>query len=139
MVFFDSWAWITLSSQKEKEFGSLKKKVAENIQNKVPIVTSDFVLDETITFIFKRLGFRFASVYFSGIFASVERGAIQLIPVTSERFWKAWQLRLQFSDKPEISFTDLTSFIIMRELGIHDVVTDDRHFSIVNLGFLRVK
>lgn len=34
------------------------------------------------------------------------------------RFEQAWQLRLRHRDKPRISFTDLTSFMVMRELRI---------------------
>jgi predicted nucleic acid-binding protein len=32
-------------------------------------------------------------------------------------------------DKPEISFTDFTSFVVLRELSLRDVLTADRHFA----------
>ncbi len=54
---------------------------------------------------------------------------------TCRRFEKAWQMRLRYSDKPDISFTDLTSFVVMEEEKITDVLTNDRHFVQVNLGF----
>ncbi len=44
-------------------------------------------------------------------------------------------MRRQFSDKPKISFTDLSSMVIMVELGISDILTEDRHFALVGLGF----
>jgi predicted nucleic acid-binding protein len=139
MIFVDSWGWIALSNKGEKEFNLLRLKFNQFIQARVPLLTSDFILDEAISFVFKRLGYQIGSTYFSGLFGSVEKGAVQIIPVTNERFWKAWQLRQRFSDKPEISFTDLTSFVIMEELGISEVVSNDRHFEMVNLGFRRVK
>jgi predicted nucleic acid-binding protein len=55
--------------------------------------------------------------------------------VSRERFGAALELRFQFSDKPKISFTDLTSMVIMREFGIVDVMTADNHFRQVGLGF----
>jgi predicted nucleic acid-binding protein len=42
--------------------------------------------------------------------------------VTSERFATAWELRKQFQDKPGISFTDLTSMAIIRDLGLSLVI-----------------
>ena len=47
------------------------------------------------------------------------------------------RLRLRYHDKPRISFTDLTSFVVMRELGLHRVLTGDAHFEQVGLGFVR--
>ena len=43
-----------------------------------------------------------------------------------------------YRDKPAISFPDLTSFVVMRELGIRNVLTADSHFAQVQLGFRRV-
>ena len=51
------------------------------------------------------------------------------------RFQWAWQLRTKYRDKPKISFTDFTSFVVMQDLGIHEVLTDDAHFLQINLGF----
>ncbi|MCL5995064.1 MAG: hypothetical protein M1546_03285 [Chloroflexi bacterium] len=44
-------------------------------------------------------------------------------------------LRLKFSDKPDISFTDLTSMVVMTELGITQIMTADAHFTHVGMGF----
>jgi len=44
-------------------------------------------------------------------------------------------LRKKYQDKPDISFTDFTSFIIMQELAINKVFTGDAHFGKVNVGF----
>lgn len=41
----------------------------------------------------------------------------------------------KFADKTDISFTDFTSFIIMKELRITEALTADRHFELVGLGF----
>jgi len=55
--------------------------------------------------------------------------------VSPDRFAAAFEFRLKLADKPNISFTDITSMVIMRELGIVDVMTGDHHFQQVNLGF----
>ena len=60
---------------------------------------------------------------------------MKLERITEARFKAAWSLRKRYQDKPDISFTDLTSFALMQELGISKVFTGDAHFEIVNLGF----
>jgi predicted nucleic acid-binding protein len=41
----------------------------------------------------------------------------------------------QYHDKPDISFVDFTSMVVMQDLGIVDVFTGDKHFKQVGLGF----
>jgi predicted nucleic acid-binding protein len=60
---------------------------------------------------------------------------VRVEPIDSDRFARAYRLRLRYKDKPRISFTDLTSFVVMTELGIRDVLTGDAHFASVQLGF----
>ena len=55
-----------------------------------------------------------------------------------ERFERAKELRLKFRDKPEISFTDLTSMVVMKELGLKSVLTNDDHFIHVGMGLKKV-
>ena len=58
--------------------------------------------------------------------------------MTSERFLAAWSLRKRFQDKPDISFTDLSSMALMVERGIQQIVTDDDHFLHVGMGFQKI-
>jgi predicted nucleic acid-binding protein len=59
----------------------------------------------------------------------------QRVHVTPDVFDRAWQMRRHYADKPDISFVDFTSFVVMQELGIADVFTGDDHFRKVGLGF----
>jgi 3-oxoacyl-(acyl-carrier-protein) synthase len=68
----------------------------------------------------------------------IEQGRLIIERITSDRFANAWTLRQRFQDKPAISFTDLTSMVVMQELGINDVLTEDEHFPQVGMGFRRV-
>jgi len=47
----------------------------------------------------------------------------------------AWKMSRKFADKTDISFTDFTSFIIMKELRITEALTANRRFDLVGLGF----
>ena len=62
-------------------------------------------------------------------------GRYQLERITPARFDRAWDLRRKYHDKPDISFVDFTSMVVMLDLGITEVFTGDDHFWQVNLGF----
>ena len=70
------------------------------------------------------------------VFEASRRGLVDIEHVTQERFGRAWRLRLRYRDKPRISFTDLTSFVVMRELGLRHALTGDAHFEQVGMGFV---
>jgi predicted nucleic acid-binding protein len=50
----------------------------------------------------------------------------------------AWKMGKKFADKTDISFTDFTSFIIMKELRISEALTADRYFEQVGMGFSKL-
>ncbi len=51
---------------------------------------------------------------------------------------KAKGLRLKYQDKPKISFTDFTSMVVMKELSIKTILTEDEHFEHVGMGIQRL-
>jgi predicted nucleic acid-binding protein len=55
--------------------------------------------------------------------------------ITPERFEKAKKLRLRYQDKTKISFTDLTSMVLMKEHSIEGIITEDEHFQHVGMSF----
>jgi predicted nucleic acid-binding protein len=93
------------------------------------------VLDEVITALFKNVAFKGAIEFIESLFAAIKHNQIKLERITEMRFKIAWSLRKKYQDKIDISFTDLTSFVLMQELAINDVFTGDAHFQQVNLGF----
>lgn len=99
------------------------------------LVTSDYVLDETFTRLFAGSAFAEAERFCSAVLRARDTGMLRVEAVTADRFARAYRLRLRYRDKPRISFTDLTSFLVMAELGIRDVLTADAHFASVQSGF----
>jgi len=128
LIFVDTWAWLALANRKDKYHEIAKRGYREIREKGYLIVTSDYILDEVITALFRNVSFNQAVKF-------VEFKQIILERVNEDRFNSAWELRKKYQDKPDISFTDLTSFVIMQELGITKVFTGDEHFEKVNLGF----
>jgi uncharacterized protein len=137
-VFVDTWGWLTLADSREPAHAAVVSLRQKHAAARIPWLTTDYVLDETITRVFSQVPFANARRFADGIFAAHKAGALALEFITPERFAAAYRLRLKFEDKPNISFTDLTSFAVMRELKLRQAITADAHYEQVNLGFARV-
>ena len=121
-LFIDTWGWLTLRDRKESRHQEVKDFYSQFRSQKGIIYTSDYVLDETITLLFRRLPFKTAKGSLATIDKAIKEGYLQVEWVTPERFERAKGLRLKYQDKPKISFTDLTSMVIMKELGVKDII-----------------
>jgi predicted nucleic acid-binding protein len=66
---------------------------------------------------------------------TTEAGYLILEYISPQRFAQTKALRLKFQDKPQISFTDLSSMIVMEELIISTILTGDAHFTHIGMGF----
>ena len=136
-LFIDTWGWLTLRDRKEARHQEVKDFYSQFRSHKGIIYTSDYVLDETITLLFRRLPFKTAKGSLATIDKAIKEGYLQVEWVTPERFERAKGLRLKYQDKPKISFTDLTSMVIMKELGFKKIMTGDEHFEHVGMAFQR--
>jgi uncharacterized protein len=137
-VFVDTWGWIALGHRRDSRHAEVKKFFEELRQQRVAIFTSDYVFDEVITLLFRREHCLEAIRFMEGLLAAASIGHLIVERITSDRFTATWRLRNQLQDKPRISFTDLTSMVIMRELNITCVLTEDDHFCQVGMGFQKV-
>ena len=135
--FVDTWAWLVLANDRDPAFRSVLQ-FRVNAAGRGAWVTTDYVLDETMTRLFSVKPFAQARRFTEGIFEASRQELVDIEHITPERFRHAWRLRLRYHDKPRISFTDLTSFVVMRELGLRHVLTGDTHFEHVGMGFVRL-
>ncbi len=128
-VFVDTWGWLTLMDDKETRHKEINAFYQELRTQNGRMATSDYVLDETITLLFRRLPFVQARDSLQRLDRAIREGYLQLERITPERFGQAKTLRLQLQDKPRISFTDLSSVVVMDGLGITQVLSEDAHFT----------
>lgn len=133
--FIDTWAWLVLASDGDPAFNAVSTLRASAAGRAGAWVTTDYVLDETLTRLFAAAPFVKARRFAEAIFQASDSGLIELVQVTPERFQAAWELRLRYRDKPRISFTDLTSFVVMKEMRLTSVISGNAHFENAGLGF----
>ena len=133
-VFVDTWGWVTVSSSREAHHREVRTFLAGF---RGQVYTSDYVLDETITLLYARYPHQ-AEGAVREIMAIIIQGQVILEWITEGLFATAWQLRQRYADKPGISFTDLTSVVVMQERSITQILTHDAHFMHIGLGLERV-
>jgi len=137
-LFIDTWGWVTIHNKGEPRHREVKSFYDRFREQRGMAYTTDYVLDETFTLLFKRLPFFQARESMEKLDEAMQKGYLQLEWITPERFEEAKRLRLKFQDKPRISFTDLASMVVMNELGITDILSQDGHFAQVGMGLLIV-
>ncbi len=134
-LFVDTWGWLALEDATESAHDQVRLLREQYARRGGLWVTTDYVLDETITRLFALRPFSEAAKFCDGIFRARKLGLLTVERISEERFRKAYRLRLRYKDKPRISFTDLTSFAVMQDLNIAYVLTRDAHFLQAQLGF----
>jgi predicted nucleic acid-binding protein len=97
-----------------------------------PLVTSNFVFAELMTILRYDFGHQVAVKYGKHLRESKICTPIRLSAEDEET---AWALFLKYSDQ-NFSFTDCTSFALMRRLGIKEAAAFDSHFD--TAGFIRL-
>lgn len=136
-LFVDTWGWLKLRDRRESGHEAVLSYVQTMLQGNRTVYTTDYVLVETLTLLFKRLSFDKAWEGYQKIEAARRTDFLDVEWIDRERFNRAIELRQRYSDKLDISFTDLTSMAVMQELDLQDVLTGDAHFQHVGMGFRR--
>ena len=133
-LFMDTWGWIAWRNRDDPWF-EVVSRAAREAFDRGAMTTTNFVVAEAITLVYSQRGGTRGERFLNAFLDTLALPQIQVEEITADRFEKAIELRRRFRDKPKISFTDLTSMVVMRERGITDILTADRHFLKVNLGF----
>jgi predicted nucleic acid-binding protein len=135
MIFVDTWAWVALAREEDQYHVAAQKAHRRLKKKRRRYVTTDYVLSEVITFLYRKQEPAEAQAFINGLLEAVQQGIHQLVAVSPPQFDRAWELRQKYDDKPDISFVDFTSMVVMQDLSATEVFTGDAHFLQVNLGF----
>ncbi len=135
MIFVDTWAWVSLALKRDQHHRRAKAEHKDLQRAGRKYVTTSFVLSELIAHLYTTLTPTQARGFINTVLSAVDAGKYELLHLSANQFRRAWDLRQKYQDKPDISFVDFTSLVVMQDLGITDVFTGDAHFQQVGLGF----
>jgi predicted nucleic acid-binding protein len=122
-VFVDTGAFCALTVPTDMWHDAALRALKRIREAKALIFTSNFILAETYTLINVRAG-RLASLSFMD---RNERSGIDILRVTEETETTACAIFRKY-DLPRLSFTDCTSFALIKTHRIDHVFTFDEHF-----------
>jgi uncharacterized protein len=122
LTFVDTGAWVALFVEVDVHYASAQQWLDSNDDR---LVTSDYVVDEVLTLINARYRRQTAVQVGQALF---DRRLAELIFLKKEDIGRAWAIFRSHGDK-RWSFTDCTSYVLMRRMGISSAFAFDRHFS----------
>lgn len=121
MIFVDTGAWYASLVPTDPDHG---KAAAWLAANHSPLLTTDYVIDETLTLLRAR-GERNRALLLGERF--FDGGIAEIHKITHADLARAWDVFQQFDDKGW-SFTDCTSKVVMEQLEITVAFAFDHHF-----------
>jgi uncharacterized protein len=125
MIFADSGAFIGLYLTSDS-FHADASAIWGQIESRGErLMTTNHVLDEVLTILARRAGYRFAADRAERIYAS---RAFEIWCSTLEDERDAISFFRKYADQ-RVSFTDCISFVVMRRHGVGIAFTFDRHFT----------
>lgn len=131
MVFVDTSFFIAALNPRDEDHA--EAIAMRSLMRAGNLVTTNHVIGESWTFAGRRFGHHVAAALLRALRTGARYHAVHVAPETEERALD-WLLR---HDEREYSFVDATSFAIMREKGIEEVLTFDGDFEAVGFRALR--
>ena len=121
MIFVDAGAWFASTVPWDANHAAAVKWLSHNHES---LVTTDYIVDETLTLLRIRKEPGRALAFGQQIFAGklADRHFLQEPDLRD-----AWQIFEKFADK-EWSFTDCTSKVVIEKLGLSTAFAFDQHF-----------
>ena len=123
-LFVDTSAWYAFANRSDPEHAKVGE-VLEEFAGR--LVTSNFVFDELIALCVARHRRHAAIAKFGALVLTPS--VADVVRVTAEDERAAWRLFVARPDQT-YSFTDCTSFVLLRRLGIAQAAALDEHFAI---------
>ncbi len=121
MKFADTGGWFALFVPDDLNHAAAATWFAQQRQ---PLLTTDYVVDETLTLLRSRgqstAALALGQQFFGGSFATIYY-------LTEDDIRAAWQVFSRYADK-DWSFTDCTSKVVMEKLSITEAFAFDQHF-----------
>ena len=124
-VFVDTSGLYALVDKKDANAATARDELGRIARIGQKLVVTDYVIDEAVTLAKARSGARVALRILDLIEQSL---GIRVERIDAGRFDEAKAFFRRHADH-DYSFTDCSSFVLMRELELRQALTSDRHFS----------
>jgi uncharacterized protein len=124
LLFVDTAGWMAMADESDPLHRAALRVRDKHLEKAGLLVTTDYVMDESLTLIRVRIGLDAAGAFWE---QTSESPRLRWERIDTRRFQAAKEWFFRWKDK-SFSFTDCTSFVVMRELHLKKALTCDRHF-----------
>ena len=121
MIFVDTSAWFAAVVPTDSNYLDASRWLAANSE---PLLTTDYIVDETLTLLRARGERQRAKALGEHFFSS---SVAEVYFLTEEDIRQAWSAFQQYDDKAW-SFTDCASKIVIEQLNLSQAFAFDYHF-----------
>ncbi len=128
-LFVDTSAWCALSDRNDQNHKKASDFLNSLKGKNIKIITSDYIFDESVTLLRAHISHS-SSVDFGN---SLLRSDVIIHSIDRDIWIDAWNIFVNYSDQ-HFSFTDCSSFALMKKLNIRDAFTFDHHFRIIGFN-----
>ena len=136
MIFVDTGAWIAILNPNDQYHREAVAVYRHFQQQKTRFLTTDYVIDETVTRLRYDTNHSIAVMFLERIELLVETDVLTLIEIDNCIFREAIALFRQY-DSARLSFTDCTSFVVCKENRISEAFAFDQHFLMMGIDLRR--
>jgi len=132
-LFVDTSAWVAIKDRREKHHAAATAYLGELAGRKERLVTTDFILDETYTLLLYDVGYEVTVQFKREIDLLSGTKALDIMHVGPAVQAEAWAVFERFNRDKVWSFTDYTSYVVMRTHQIAECFGFDEDFA--QMGF----
>ena len=132
-VFIDTGAFIALTDADDEHHQTAADFYRKAKEKGTRFVTTNFVVCETMNYLRARVSYRVAVLFREKLKKS---GLTEIVMVTPSTEEGAFAIFKRYTDK-DFSFTDCTSFSVMKSLKLRRAFVFDKHFEQIE-GISRV-
>lgn len=123
-LFVDTSAWLALTDKGDQHYGDALSRIDTIKKEQIDLITSEYVFDEAVTIIRYRVSHNAAVTFGETLMRS---SIIAVAGISDDERFRAWNLFCKYGDKA-LSFTDCTSFVLMKAYGLEKAFAFDDHF-----------
>ena len=115
-ILIDTSAWAAISDNKDRHHASALNFI-KKINGKYKLITTNYVLDETYTLLLMNAGYQTTIAFKQRIDIMVASQVLEIVWIDDAIANQSWQIFAKFNIDKEWSFTDSTSYAVMKLLS----------------------
>ncbi|MEW6619996.1 MAG: PIN domain-containing protein [bacterium] len=135
MIFVDTGAWIALTDSNDHYHKEANRLYNRLKQQRAYLLTTDYVLDETVTRLRYDSSHHIAIRFLDIITLTSKTGILRVVYIDHDLFQESIAVFRQY-ESTLLSLTDCANFVVCQRYNIHDAFGFDRHFPMMGISLI---